>query len=430
MNPLSLEDLKVLAQNFVGQFLQADFAAASSRFDDQMKVVFPEVKFQEFWQRFIEPAGNLLRLTVVRTAEMESYRVVFIRCQFERAALDVQIIFNIRGQISGLNLMPAETKYHAPDYVDTSAFHEVDVTVGEGQWALPGTLTLPSAQGPFPGVVLVQGSGPSDRDETIGPNRIFRDLAWGLASQGIAVLRYEKRTFKHAQMFTPKLIAQMTVKEEVTDDALLAIQLMRQTPQINPKQVFLLGHSLGATLAPRIAKQNSKLAGLVIMAGITRPLEDIILDQFTYLNSLAGPMTDEQKTELEALKSKIARVKDPELSNNVPANELPLGISADYWLDLRGYSPIETIKMLDIPVLILQGGRDYQVLPEKDFKGWKTALNSRSNAQLKLFPNLNHLFIVGEGKSTPQEYGIEGHMDEAVIYTIAQWIKENMIQLK
>ncbi|MCE7697893.1 MAG: DUF3887 domain-containing protein [Methanobacterium paludis] len=211
MNPLSLEDLKVLAQNFVGQFLQADFAAASSRFDDQMKVVFPEVKFQEFWQRFIGPAGNLLRLTVVRTAEMESYRVVFIRCQFERAALDVQIIFNIQGQISGLNLMPAETKYHAPDYVDTSAFQEVDVTVGEGQWALPGTLTLPFDQGPFPGVVLVQGSGPSDRDETIGPNRIFRDLAWGLASQGIAVLRYEKRTFKHAQMFTPELIALLLI---------------------------------------------------------------------------------------------------------------------------------------------------------------------------------------------------------------------------
>jgi uncharacterized protein len=424
MNPLSLEDLKVLAQNFVGQFLQADFAAASSRFDDQMKVVFPEVKFQEFWQRFIGPAGNLLRLTVVRTAEMESYRVVFIRCQFERAALDVQIIFNIRGQISGLNLMPAETKYHAPNYVDTSAFHEVDVTVGEGQWALPGTLTLPHDQGTFPGVVLVQGSGPSDRDETIGPNRIFRDLAWGLASQGIAVLRYEKRTFEYAQMFTPKLIAQMTVKEEVTDDALFAIQLMRQTPQIDPKRVFLLGHSLGATLAPRIAKQNSQLAGLIIMAGITRPLEDIILDQFTYLNSLAGPMTDEQKTELEDLKAKIVRVKDPELSSNVPANELPLGISAVYWLDLRGYSPTETVKKLNVPVLILQGGRDYQVLPEKDFEGWKTALNSRSNAQLKLFPNLNHLFIVGEGKSTPQEYGVEGHIDEVVIYTIAQWIKK------
>ena len=424
MNPISFEDLNILAQNFMGQFLQGDFTAASSRFDNQMRFLFPEVKLQESWQRFIGPAGNLLRLIVVRTVEMEGYRVVSIRCQFERAALDVQIVFNIQGQISGLKLMPAEMKYHTPDYVDVSAFQEVDVTVGEGKWALPGTMTLPHGSGTFPGVVMVQGSGPSDRDETIGPNRIFRDLAWGLASQGIAVLRYEKRTFKHAQKFTPDLISRMTVKEEVMDDALLAIQLMRQTPQINSKKIFLLGHSLGATMAPRIGQQDPELAGLVIMAGITRPLEDIILDQFTYLNSMKGAMTDEQKTELESLKAKIARVKDPELSNNVPAKELPLGISAAYWLDLRGYNPKETVKKLNMPVLILQGGRDYQVLPEKDFEGWKTALNSRSNAYFKLFPHLNHLFIVGKGKSTPQEYGIEGHVDEDVIYTLAQWIKK------
>lgn len=423
MNPLSFEDLNILAQNFMGQFLQGDFAAASSQFDNQMRFLFPEVKLQELWQRFIGPTGNLLRLTVMRTVEMEGYRVVFIKYQFEKAALNVQIVFNIQGQISGLNLMPAETKYHTPDYVDISTFREVDVTVGEGQWALPGTLTLPHAQGIFPGVVLVQGSGPSDRDETIGPNKIFRDLAWGLVSQGIAVLRYEKRTFKHAQKFTPDLISRMTVKEEVMDDAILAIQLMRQKPQINSKQVFLLGHSLGATLAPRIGQQDPGLAGLVIMAGITRPLEDIILDQFIYLNSLAGPMTDEQKTELESLKAKIVRVKDPELSDNVPAKDLPLGISAAYWLDLRGYNPTETVKKLNMPVLILQGGRDYQVLPEKDFESWKTALNSRSNVYLKLFSHLNHLFIVGEGKSTPQEYGIEGHVDKDVIFTIAQWIK-------
>ena len=122
MNPLSFEDLNILAQNFMGQFLRGDFAAASSQFDNQMRFLFPEVKLQELWQRFIGPAGNLLRLTVMRTVEMEGYRVVFIKCQFEKAALNVQIVFNIQGQISGLNLMPAETKYHTPDYVNISTF--------------------------------------------------------------------------------------------------------------------------------------------------------------------------------------------------------------------------------------------------------------------------------------------------------------------
>jgi dienelactone hydrolase len=424
MNQLSFEDLKALAQMFVGQLLKADFTAAASKFDDQMKTALSEVKLQESWQNVIAEAGTLLQLTPTRTTEIEGYKIVVIRCQFQRADVDVQVVFNGQGQISGLNFTPVQTTYNTPEYVDESAFHEVDVTIGEGKWALPGTLTLPNGSGPFPGLVLVHGSGPNDRDETIGPNKTFRDLAWGLASQGIAVLRYDKRTFKHAEQFTPDMVEKMTVKEEVIDDALLAVQLMRQTDDIDPKHVFLLGHSLGATIAPRIGQQDLELAGLIIMAGITRPLEDTILDQFTYLYSLSGAMTDQQKSELETLKAKVDRLKDPEISDNISPQDLPLGIPAAYWMDLHGYQPEEVAKTLNLPILVLQGERDYQVLKTEDFKSWKAALNHKENATFKLFPKLNHLFIEGEGKSTPQEYMVEGHVDEDVINTIAQWIKK------
>jgi dienelactone hydrolase len=424
MNQLSFEDLKALAQMFVGQLLKADFTAAASKFDDQMKTALSEVKLQESWQNVIAEAGTLLQLTPTRTTEIEGYKIVVIRCQFQRADVDVQVVFNGQGQISGLNFTPVQTTYNTPEYVDELAFHEVDVTIGEGKWALPGTLTLPNGSGPFPGLVLVHGSGPNDRDETIGPNKTFRDLAWGLASQGIAVLRYDKRTFKHAEQFTPDMVEKMTVKEEVIDDALLAVQLMRQTDDIDPKHVFLLGHSLGATIAPRIGQQDLELAGLIIMAGITRPLEDTILDQFTYLYSLSGAMTDQQKSELETLKAKVDRLKDPEISDNISPQDLPLGIPAAYWMDLHGYQPEEVAKTLNLPILVLQGERDYQVLKTEDFKSWKAALNHKENATFKLFPKLNHLFIEGEGKSTPQEYMVEGHVDEDVINTIAQWIKK------
>ncbi len=422
MNPLSFEDLKALAQTFVNQLLTDNFPEATSQFDEQMKNVFNEAKLQESWQSLVKKAGKPLELTVLRTAELEGYRIVVIRCQFEEATLDTQVVFNHQGQISGLNFMPVQTTYHPPDYVNQSSFHEVNVTVGSGKWALPGTLTIPNSSGPFPGLVLVHGSGPNDRDETVGSTKVFRDLAWGLASKGIAVLRYEKRTLKHAPELTPELVLEMTVKEEVVDDALLAIGRMRQKADIDSKRVFVLGHSLGATLIPRIGQQDPDLAGLIVMAGITRPLEDTILDQFTYLYSLAGTMTDEQKAQLEDLKVKVARVKDPELSVDVSPKDLPLGVSAAYWLDLRSYSPVDVMKTLSIPALILQGGRDYQVLPTEDFEGWKTALSSRKDVYFKLYPKLNHLFMVGEGKSTPHEYLIEGHVDQEVIDTIAQWI--------
>jgi dienelactone hydrolase len=424
MSSLSFEDLTIDAQMFMGQLMQGNFKAAADRFDDQMKNVLGEAALQETWQNAVSAAGNLLLMDVIRTTEVEDYKVVVIRCHFQMAVIDVNIVFNKQGQISGLNLIPTEMEYHPPAYVNESTFHEVDVTIGEGKWALPGTLTVPGGSGPFPGLVLVHGSGPNDRDETIGPNKTFRDLAWGLASKGIAVLRYDKRTLKHAKKFTPDVVESLTVKEEVIDDALLAVQLMRQSEGINPERVFLLGHSLGATIAPRIGQQDQDLAGLIIMAGITRSLEDTILDQYTYLYSLSGEMTDVQNAEIKALKAKVDRLKDPELSDNISPQDLPLGIPVAYWKDLRDNNQLDIVKDLTMPILVLQGERDYQVLQTDDFEGWRKALNHKKNATFKIFPKLNHLFIAGAGKSTPQEYLVEGHVEEGVIDFIFNWIKE------
>jgi uncharacterized protein len=423
MSSLSFEDLKVLAQSFVAKILKADFAAATELFDQQMKTLFPEVKLKESVQRFFGEAGSLLELEVTRTAELESYRLVFIRTKFERVAIDVQVVFNNQGQISGLNFIPVQTTYHPPLYVDQSSFEDLEVTLGSVPWKLPGTLSIPHGSGPFPGVILVHGSGPQDRDETIGPNKIFRDLAWGLASQDIAVLRYEKRTLKYASQFTPEQIAKITVQEEVIDDALAAIQFLQQREEIDPKRVFILGHSLGGFLAPRIGQQDPELAGIIIMAGITRSLEDTILDQFTYLYSLAGTMTKQQEKDLESLKAKVDRVKDPSLTEKTSPQDLPLGVSAAYWLDLRNYQPTKAAANLKMPILILQGSRDYQVLAKEDFEGWKTDLQSKENVSFKLYPKLNHLFITGEGKSTPQEYATEDHVSNDVIANIKEWIK-------
>lgn len=419
----SFEDLKVEAQNFVSLILKGDFKSATSKFDDQMKTALDEAKLQETWINTIAEAGTLIGMNPTQTAEMEGYKIVIIKCDFQRVIIDVQVVFNEQGKISGLNFIPTCMEYHAPAYVNESAFHETDVTIGEGKWALPGTLTIPDGSGPFPGVVMVHGSGPNDRDETIGPNKTFRDLAWGLASCGIAVLRYDKRTFIHAKQFTPDIVEKLTAKEEVIDDALLAIELMRHIDDIDPKKVFMLGHSLGATLAPRIGKQDPEIAGLIIMAGITRSLEDTILDQFTYLYSLEGTTTKEQRAELEVLKEKVARVKNIENLESIPSNNLPLGISLAYWKDLHDHKILDDAKTLHTPILVLQGGRDYQVLESKDFKGWKDALNHKKNVTFKLFPKLNHLFIAGEGKSTPQEYIVEGHVEKEVIDSIVQWIK-------
>jgi dienelactone hydrolase len=430
----TMDDLKQKAQDFVHQLIEGDFAGACRLFDSNMAQAFSEAKLKETWLQLMDQAGAFQEIQGSQAVGRQDHRIVTVACQFEKAPMDIQVVFNSSSQIAGLNaqIAPTALPYNPPAYVDTAAFHEVEVTVGSGDWALPGTLSMPAEgggalpaarAGALPALVLVHGSGPQDRDETIGPNRPFRDLAWGLASQGIAVLRYEKRTKAHAGQITPEMVARITVQEEVIDDALSAVRLLRQTPGIDPGRIYVLGHSLGATLAPRIGQQDPAIAGLIVMAGLTRPLEDTILDQYTHLYSLSGAMTDGQKAELEELKAKVARVKDANLSDEIPAKDLPLDIHPAYWLDLRGYQPAEVAKSLAMRILVLQAGRDYQVTTEGDFPAWQKALGEKSNATLKLYPKMSHLFIAGEGPSTPQAYLVEGHVDEQVIRDIAGWIQ-------
>jgi dienelactone hydrolase len=416
-----LAGLKESARGFVELLAKEDFPAAGKNFDEAMRKALPTDKLQAMWKTLTGQAGALKKQWAMRTERRGKYDIVLVRCEFAKMALDARVVFNRDNQITGLNFVPPPVPYTAPAYVRKDAFRETEVTVGSGDWALPGTLTLPLGDGPFPAVVLVHGSGPHDRDETLGPNKPFRDLAWGLASRGVAVLRYEKRTRHHSAKLTSSK-EPLTIKEEVLDDALAAAALLRKTRPVNPDKVFVLGHSLGAMFAPRLGALDPGLAGLVCLAGSTRPLEDVIVEQLDYILSLDGGPPEEQKKELEKIKKQVARLKDPKLDRDVPASELPFGVSAAYWLSLRGYRPAEVAAGLKRPMLILQGGRDYQVTME-DFKGWQQALASRKDVTLKAYPDLNHLFMEGKGKARPAEYQKAGHVAAAVVEDVAGWVK-------
>jgi len=415
--------LRVAGKAFIEAVVRGDYAAATKNFDDTMRKALPADKLQELWKTLNNKLGKFKAHGNIRVEKSGKYDVVLVTCQFEKLALDGRIVFDEKERITGLFFVPAATgEYKPPEYVQRDSFQEMEVKFGALEWELPGTLSVPKGDGRFPAVVLVHGSGPNDRDETIVGNRPFRDLAWGLASRKVAVLRYDKRTRVHGAKMAAKKIYP-TVKEEVTDDALAALAFLRKTKEIDGRRVFVLGHSLGAILAPQLAELDPQIAGLIIMAGATRPLEDLVLEQFTYLYSLEGKPTDEQRAELEKIKKQIAKVKDPNLSRDTPASELPLGAPAAYWLSLRDAKPVERATKLSTPMLVLQGERDYQVTME-DFAGWKKALAGRKTATLKSYPKLNHLFMGGLGKAKPDEYMKTNHVAKEVIDDIAAWIEK------
>jgi dienelactone hydrolase len=412
-----------LGRATVERLSKADYAAVLATFDDTMKAALGEDKLKASWETALAQLGAFKSAGQPRATAKGEFRVVIIPVEFERAGMDVQVAINGKGQIAGLALRPATVTSPFTDasYVDPAAFSDREVTVDAGGWPLPATLSMPNGAGPFPGIVLVHGSGPNDRDETLGPNKPFRDLARGLASRGIAVLRYEKRTRQHGAKIQP--LKQFTVKEETVDDAVAAVKVMRATNGIDPKRVFVLGHSLGGMLAPRIAMAApGEIAGLVIMAGAVRSLEQSLIDQTRYMANADGKISPEEQKQIAQVESLAAAVKA--LEEGDPPPSIP-GISApvSYWLDLRGYDPPAAARSVKVPMLILQGGRDYQVTTG-DFEKWKAALGDRKDVTARVYPALNHLFVTGTGASMPAEYLTPGHVDEGVVRDIAEWVRK------
>ena len=312
------------AKTLVAQMAAGQFDKAVERFDRTMKQALPKEKLKEVWNGVRQQFGLLQRATETRTEKGRWCDIVFVTCEFPRGKLDTKVVFNSYGKIAGLFFVPSG-QYKLPAYADCSQFEEKKIQVGKGLWSLPGTLSLPKGDGPLPAVILVHGSGPNDRDESIGPNKPFRDLAAGLASRGVAVLRYEKRT-KHYSTQMALSVNSLTVQEETIDDAGAAVEALSSEAKIDAKRIFVLGHSLGERFFPESARNRQGIAGFISFAGSTRPLEDVVLDQTRYILSLDGKLTAEAQQTLEHIQEQVAEVKSPTLSENTPKDKLPLGI--------------------------------------------------------------------------------------------------------
>jgi dienelactone hydrolase len=343
---------------------------------------------------------------------------------FERGQVTVVVAVSDAGWVAGVELAPADAAqtppWEPPPYADPQAFDDVEVLVGDGPLAVPGTLSLPRDAGPGPGVVLLAGSGPQDRDETIGRNKPFKDLAWGLAGRGVAVLRFDKVTYAHGRSVATD--AAFTVVDEYLHHAVAATHLLRRHPAVDAARVFVLGHSLGGTVAPRAAAAEPSIAGLVILAGGAQPLHCAVVRQFRHLASLDAAAATAYGPVIDTVTKQAKTVDSAELSPATPTSELPFGVPAAYWLDLRDHDPVAIAAGLGKPMLILQGGRDYQVTIPDDLALWQAGLADHPDVTVRVYDADNHLFFPGTGPSGPAEYEPAQHVDPTVVTDIAAWL--------
>lgn len=338
---------------------------------------------------------------------------VTIPLHWPQASLNFIVSWNAAAQVQGTWFRPAPPKvapYETPSYSKPASFVAREISFGPEGRPLPGTLIVPNTKGPWPAAVLVHGSGPNDRDESLGGVKVFRDLAEGLATRGIAVLRYDKRTRVYPQSASDP---DFTMTTETVDDAVLAVAWLRRQEGIDPRRVFAIGHSLGGYMMPRIMRADPALSGAIVMAGNVRPFEVLVAEQSDYLASLKGHLTPVEEAQFAAVR------RDPWV--------VYPGVTEKYKSDLKDYDPAALAAASPVPMLILQGGRDYQVRM-KDFDLWKSGLAHKHNVTLQSYPALNHLFIAGEGPSSPEEYVRPAHVSPEIIAAIAGWIQAQAVE--
>ena len=397
-----------------------EYAQAEAMFSADMAKAVPADKLKAVWESLPAQVGKSSGRGDAQAMLQDGTTLVQVPLHFEKAALMAKFAIDAAGKIAGFMVQPAQAAAPAAaaaEVADDANFNEREVMVGDDDRALPATLAMPKDDGPFPAVVLVHGSGPHDRDETIGPNKPFLDIARGLAEQGIAVLRYEKRTKARPQEFAGGVFG---VDEETTNDAAQAVATLRGIDGIDPKRVFVLGHSQGGMMAPRIAAVSGHVAGLVLLAAPARSLLDIVIEQNRRLAVLDdGKTSDAERDAINALIQQVRTTRD---SATDAATRTVMGLPAGYWRSIDSVDPVAEAKSLALPMLVLQGARDIQVV-DADWQAWRGAFHDNPKVTFKLYDTLNHLAMPGEGDGNLAEYQQPNHVDPVLINDVAGWIK-------
>jgi uncharacterized protein len=297
---------------------------------------------------------------------------------FAYGALPVTIAVSQVGEVHELLFGSAHNTAPVtpPAYANPQAFKAEKVIVGSAPNLCDGILTIPTAgRPPFPAAVLIAGSGPLDKNGTIGPNHPYADLAEGLSTRGIVVLRYDKPTYSHPNIVTDSP-ARFTVEQEYLEDGIAAVALLRRWPDVDANRIFVIGHSEGAMLAPEIAERAAPVAGVVMLAPGGAPLLDIMIRQLHYEGASGKLIAETEKVHREVNSGTLP----PGTTVSLLGDQVPVG----YLADLNRRDEIGIARHLHIPILIIHGGRDWQVI-DQDIAAWRSRLKGTPDVSFREF---------------------------------------------
>lgn len=382
---------------------EKNYEQAYSYFDASVTAKIPQEQLEPMVAQIEGQLGDFKKVV-----DVSGTGTIFYYSEFEKSTIDIQLSFNDAGKIIGFFFKP-----HNKEEVNQTT--KDDFLIKSGSVELKGTLLVPEKDNQKKLVILIPGSGPQDRDETTIDNKPFLDIAEGLLAAGIASYRFDKRTLSNPESFA----AGSTIDDEYSKDVINIVNFFKTSNIYKDYEIILLGHSQGGYMLPRIVGTENRVGKLVFMAANARSLDELIVEQYKYLSGLAGD-TPEYKAEIDKVNSQVKYLRSKSFAASSAPEKLPLGLPYKYWKSILDYKPADEAKKIIIPVLVLQGERDYQVTMT-DYNLWKNSISSKGSKFIT-YPKLNHLFISGEGKPNPQEYGVKGKVNEVVIKDIASFI--------
>lgn len=401
---------EILADRYLQLLLRGNYHLAYEMQSVRARTLYTVDNMVQEFQQLEEEYGNYLFIFSTETSELRGYTVYIFHAQFERGFIDFNVVVDDQGKIDTFVVQPTSQPGAIAEYIDTSKFDEFEITIGDGRYRLPAVITVPKEIDRYPLVILIHDSGALDRDSTVGPNKPFRQIAWGLATQGVAVLRYDKRTFVFGERLSQ---TSPSIETEVIEDVIKAITAASRIPSVS--SIFLAGHGLGGRVAPTIAMRDSRVDGIILMATPSRRELQVIIDKQKYISSLNKGEIGQQ-TQLLTDYLQIA------LEGKLPPGAPVLAATAGYYYELDRMNPIETIRELEIPVLIVQGDADFESTVQ-DYIMFMNALWTKINVYFQLLPGLDHYFMPVEGEiSTPDNYYEFRHVDGRLIDTLFSWI--------
>lgn len=417
-----------LPKEVIKDFQSGNVENVYSKFDSSVAKILPPHRLAPIWSQLVANYGEFIGFGLQDTTSKGDNLIINTDLDYEKAIMNFMLSVNKQtNRISGIYFSEQEKKNirseiekPLPTYIDTTKFQEEDIVIKD-IFDLKGKLTLPKSQTNKIVFVLVHGSGPNDMDGTLGENKFLKNLAWGLSSIGFSTIRYNKITKRHVQKLVEKNPG-MTQSDEYDNSIKGAIEFVRTTPKLKDLNIFLVGHSQGASAITSFSS-NNEIKGLILLAGTPRKLYDLYTEQLEYIFNIDGIVRPSERTIIEEHKNKIGYYKNYK-KGIIEKDSLPMNLSIEYLRYLDDFNPISNLKESEKPILILNCGHDYQVT-KTDFDIWKSNLSSKSNVTLKYLDKLNHIFAETETMAVPADYQKYTPISNILFDEVLHWINSN-----